>query len=86
MITNVLAIVSSLALVASLAFALHVWFRLSLQRFHTAVARDVLTQWDAQLAELPEYDREQQRAHPPAEVLEAILGLPSRQPWRLQLA
>ena len=44
----VLALLVSLAVVASLGVMLYVWFQLSLMRFHTAVARDVLTDWDAQ--------------------------------------
>jgi hypothetical protein len=79
-----LALLVSLAVVASLGVMLYVWFQLSLMRFHTAVARDVLTDWDAQLAELPEFARAQQRAQPPVEVLEAILDLPSRRSPRYQ--
>lgn len=86
MIIYLLAILASLAVVSSLWVALYAWFMLSLQRFHRVVAQDVLTQWDAQMAELREYDREQQRAHPPVEVLEAILALPSRQSWRFQVS
>jgi hypothetical protein len=50
------------------------------------IAKDVLKRWDAQLAELSDADRELQRAHPPVEVLEAIVALPS--PWsrRFQLS
>lgn len=80
----VLALLVSLAVVASLGVMLYVWFQLSLMRFHTAVARDVLTDWDAQLAELPEFARGRQRAQPPVEVLEAILDLPSRRSPRYQ--
>ena len=80
----VLALLGSLAVVASLGMALYVWFQLSLLRFHTAVARDVLADWDAELADLPEFDREQRRAQPPVEILEAILDLPSRRSPRYQ--
>jgi hypothetical protein len=62
MIVNVLVALASLAVLCGLSVALYAWFRLSLQRFYAMVARDVLTDWDAQLAELSEYDREQQRA------------------------
>jgi hypothetical protein len=86
MITYVLAALASLAVVAGLSVALFAWFQLSLQRFHAVVARDVLARWDAQIAELSGYDREQQRAQSPVEVLEAILALPSRRPRRLQLS
>ena len=67
-----------------LTVALFTWFQLSLRRFDAVVAQDVLTRWDAQMAELSEYDREEQRAQPPVEVLEAILALPSRPTRRFQ--
>ncbi len=86
MIINVLAILMSLVVVFGLGVVLHAWFNFSLRRFHKLAAQDVLTQWDFQLAALPEHEREHQRAHPPVEVLQAMLDLPSRQPWRLQLA
>jgi hypothetical protein len=86
MMIYVLAALASLAVIAGLSVALYAWFRLSLQRFYAVVARDVLTDWDAQLAELSEYDREQQRAQPAVEVMEAILDLPSRRPRRFQLS
>ena len=62
------------------------WFKLSLHRFDVVVAKDVLTKWDAHLAELPQDERDQQRTEPPVEVLEAIAALPS--PWsqRFQLS
>ena len=86
MIVNILAIVAALAVVISLCMALYLWFRVSLTRFDGALAREVLSRWDAQLAELSDAEREHQRAHPPVEVLEAIVALPS--PWsrRFQLS
>jgi hypothetical protein len=84
MMIYVLAASASLAVVAGLSAALYAWFQLSLRRFYALTARDVLTDWDARLAELPEYDREHQRTHPPIEVLEAILALSSRRPPRFQ--
>ena len=86
MIVNILAIVAAVAVVISLCMALYLWFRVSLTRFDGAVAREVLSRWDAQLAELSDAEREHQRAHPPIEVLEAIVALPS--PWsrRFQLS
>jgi hypothetical protein len=86
MITYVLAALASLAVVTGLSAALFAWFQLSLRRFHAVVARDVLARWDAQLAELSEYDRDRQRAQPPVEVLESILDLPSRRPRQFQLS
>jgi hypothetical protein len=86
MMVYVLAALASLALVAGLSAGLYAWFQLSLRRFYAVAARDVLTDWDARLAELPEYDREHRRTHPPTEVLEAILALPSRRPRRFQLS
>jgi hypothetical protein len=86
MMIYVLAALVSVGVVASLSVALYAWFQLSLRRFHAMVARDVLTDWEAQLAELPEYDRAQQHAQPPVEVLEAILALPSRRPRRFQFS
>ncbi len=84
MIVNVLAVLASLAILCGLTVALFTWFQLSLRRFYAVVAQDVLTRWDAHMAELSEYDREEQRAQPPVEVLEAILALPSRPPRRFQ--
>jgi hypothetical protein len=84
MMIYVLAALASLAVIAGLSAALYAWFQLSLRRFYAVAARDVLTDWDARLAELSEYDREHQRTHPPVEVLEAILDLPSRRPPRFQ--
>ena len=86
MIVNILAIVAAVAVVISLCMALYLWFRVSLTRFDGAVAREVLSRWDAQLAELSHAEREHQRGHPPVEVLEAIVALPS--PWsrRFQLS
>jgi hypothetical protein len=84
MMIYVLAALASLAVIAGLSAALYAWFQLSLRRVYAVAARDVLTDWDARLAELSEYDREHQRTHPPVEVLEAILDLPSRRPPRFQ--
>ena len=84
MMIYVLAALASLAVVAGLSVALYAWFQLSLRRFYALAARDVLTDWDARLADLSEYDREHQRTNPPIEVLEAILDLPSRRSPRFQ--
>jgi hypothetical protein len=81
----VLATLASLAVVASLSAALYGWFKLSLHRFHVATARDLLTRWDAQLAELPADERDEQRRQAPVEVLDAILDLPSPRPRLFQL-
>jgi hypothetical protein len=86
MIVDVLATAMSIAVVFGLGAALYGWFSLSLRRFHGVVARDVLNRWDAQVAELSERDREHVRAHPPTEVLDAILALPARRPRRFQLS
>jgi hypothetical protein len=72
------ATLASLGVIAGLSAALYAWFQLSLRRFYAVAARDVLTEWDSRLAELSEYDREHQRTHPPVEVLEATLAIPSR--------
>ncbi len=86
MIVNFLATVAALAVVLGLCGALYLWFRVSLSRFDSMIAKDVLKRWDAQLAELSAADREHQRAHPPVEVLEAIVALPSPWSWRFQLS
>jgi hypothetical protein len=86
MMIYVLAALASLAVIAGLSAALYAWFQLSLRRFYAVAARDVLTDWDAQLADLSEHDREQHRAQPPVEVLEAILALRSRRTRRFQLS
>jgi hypothetical protein len=82
---NVLAALASIAVVAGLSGALYGWFKLSMHRFHGVVANDLLNRWDAQLAELSEFEREQERAQPPVEVLEAIFALPSARRQRFQL-
>ncbi len=85
MITDAAAVVASIAVVAGLCWALYGWFNVSLDRFNGVVAKDMLAGWDAQLATLSEHDREELRAEPPAEVLEAMLALPSARPWRFQV-
>ena len=60
-------------MLAGLCWALYGWFTMSLNRFNSVVAKDVLAAWDAELAKLSADDREELRAQPPAEVLEAIL-------------
>jgi hypothetical protein len=86
MIIDVVAVMGSVVLVCGLSVALFAWFKLSLRRFYAVVAGDVLTRWDSQLAELSDFEREHERTHPPVEVLEAVLALPSRRPRRFQLS
>jgi hypothetical protein len=86
MISNVIAVIVSIAVVLSLIGALYAWFEASLRRFNGAVAKDVLASWDAQLAQLPPYEREELRMQPPVEVLEAIVDLPSPRLSRFQLS
>jgi hypothetical protein len=82
MIIDVLAVLVSVGVVSGLGVVLYAWFTLSMRQFRRVAARDVLTQWHAQRAELPEFERE----HPPVEVLEAMLAAPSRRPRRAQFA
>ena len=63
MLTDIAAVVASIAVVAGLCWALHGWFRLSIHRFNTVAAKDVLAAWDAKLAKLSADDRERLRAH-----------------------
>ena len=86
MITNVVAIVVSIALVLSLFGALYAWYEASLRRFNGVVAKDVLASWDARLAQLPPHDREELRMQPPVEVLEATVALPSPRLRRFELS
>jgi hypothetical protein len=86
MITDITAVVASIAVLAGLCWALHGWFTMSLNRFNTVVAKDVLAGWDAQLAALSADEREDRRAQPPAEVLEAIFALPSPRSKRFQFS
>ena len=86
MISNVVAIVVSIALVVSLFGALYAWYEASLRRFNGVVAKDVLASWDARLAQLSPYDREELRTQPPVEVLEATFALPSPRQRRFQLS
>ena len=78
MLTDIAAVVASIAVVAGMCGALHGWFRLSINRFNSVAAKDVLAAWDAQLAKLSADDRERLRAQPPVAVLEAVVALPSR--------
>src|ERR1700754_3750409 len=86
MLTDIAAVVTSIAVVAGLGWALHGWFTLSIGRFNRVAAKDVLAAWDAKLAKLPADDRERLRAQPPAAVLEALVGLPSARVARFQLS
>ena len=86
MISNLIAVVVSIAVVLSLFGALYAWFEASLRRFHGVVAKDVLAGWDAQLAQLSPYDREELRMQPPVAVLEAIVDLPSPRSRRFRLS
>ena len=86
MMSNVVAIVLSIAVVPILVWALYGWFEASLRRFNRAVAKDVLASWDARLAQLTPYDREELSMQPPVEVLEATLALPSSRLRRPQLS
>lgn len=83
---NVLAAMAAIAVVVGLSAVLYGWFKLSLKRFDGVVARDLLTRWDTELAELSQDAQERERAQPPVEVLEAILALPSPRQWRVQLS
>lgn len=86
MMLDVLAVLASLGVAAVLPVMLYGWFALSLRRFHGVVARDVLARWDAQMAELSEFDRAGHRADPPVDVLEAVLALPSHRRRRMHLS
>ena len=77
MLTDIEAVVASIALVAGLCWALHGWFMLSINRFNSVAAKDVLAAWDAKLAKLSADDRERLRVQPPVAVLEAVVALPS---------
>lgn len=81
----VLAVVASVTVIAGLSAALYAWFQLSLRRFYAVTARDVLSTWDSRLAELSDHHRDYERSHPPIEVLEAVLALPSRRSKRFEL-
>jgi len=86
MLTDVAAVVTSIAVVAGLGWALHGWFTLSINRFNSVAAQDVLTAWDARLAKLSADDRERLRAQPPVAVLDALVTLPSPRARRFQLS
>jgi hypothetical protein len=86
MLTDIAAVVASIAVVAGLGWALHGWFRLSIHRFNAVAAKDVLAAWDAKLAKLSADDRERLGAQPPAAVLEALVALPSPRARRFQLS
>ena len=86
MLTDIAAVVTSIAVVAGLCWALHGWFKLSIHRFNGVAARDVLAVWDAKLAKLSADDRERLRAQPPVAVLEALVDLPSPRARRFQLS
>jgi hypothetical protein len=86
MLTDVAAVIASIAVVIGLCWALYGWFRLSINRFNSVAAKDVLTAWDAQLAKLPAEDRERLRGQPPVAVLEALVAMPSQRSRRFQLS
>ncbi len=86
MVTAIAAVVVSIAVVVGLCWALYGWFRLSLHRFNSVVAKDVLAAWDAQLAKLSADERERLRAQPPVAVLDALVELPSPRARRFQLS
>jgi hypothetical protein len=86
MFTDIAAVVASIAAVAGLCWALHGWFRWSINRFNSVAAKDVLAAWDAKLAKVSADDRERLRAQPPVAVLEALIALPSQRSRRFQLS
>ena len=86
MLTDIAAVVVSIAVVAGLCLALHGWFRLSINRFNSVAAKDVLAAWDAKLAKVSADDRELLRAQPPVAVLEALIALPPKRSRRFQLS
>ena len=86
MLTDIAAVVASIAVVGGLCWALHGWFRLSINRFNSVTAKDVLAAWDAQLAKLSPDDRERLREQPPVAVLEALVALPSQRSRRFHLS
>ena len=85
MLTDIAAVVASIAVVALLCCALHGWFTLSIHRFEGVAAKDVLAAWDAKLAKLSADERERLRAQPPVAVLNALVALPSPRARRFQL-
>ena len=86
MFTDTVAVVGSIAVLAGLGLALYGWFRLSINRFNSVAAKDVLAAWDAKLAELSADDRERLRVQPPVAVLEALVALPSQRSRRFHLS
>ena len=86
MLTDVAAVVSSIAVVVGLGWALHGWFALSINRFNSVAAKDVLAAWEAKWATQSADDRERLRAQPPVAVLEALVALPSQRSRRFQLS
>lgn len=86
MLTDIAAVVASIAVVGGLCWALHGWFRLSINRFNSVAAKDVLAAWDAKLAKLSPGDRERLREQPPVAVLEALVALPSQRSRRFHLS
>ena len=86
MLTDIAAVVTSIAVVAGLCWALHGWFRLSIHRFNGVAAKDVLAAWDAKLEQVSADDRDRLRAQPPVAVLEALVALPSPRARRFQLS
>jgi len=86
MLTDIAAVVASIAVVGGLCWALHGWFRLSINRFNSVAAKDVLAAWDAKLAKVSADDRDLLSARPPVAVLEALVALPSQRSRRFQLS
>ncbi|MGY4652815.1 hypothetical protein [Mycobacterium sp. URHB0021] len=86
MLTDIAAVVMSIAVLVALCLALYGWFRLSISRFNSVAAKDVLSAWDAELARLSAEDRERLRVQPPVEVLEALVAMPCQRSRRFQLS
>lgn len=86
MLTDIAAVVTSIAVVVGLCWALYGWFRVSINRFNSVAAKDVLTAWDANLAKLSAEDRERLRVQPPVAILEALVAMPSQRSRRFQLS
>ena len=86
MLTDIAAVVASIAVVAGLCWALHGWFRLSINLFNSLASKDVLAACDSDLAKLSSDDRERLRVQPPVAVLEALVALPSQRSRRFHLS
>jgi hypothetical protein len=72
------AVLLSLAAFASALAVLAVIYRAQVRLYNRTVATDLLDDWESQLELLTEDEKKKALAHPPPNVVAAMVALPSR--------